>query len=83
MTMYLLTVKHHKEESLKAYLAYFKTERLTTHDQEETINLATFLGGIWLENPILKWLAQKTTSTLKEFMDQVEIFLFDLGKEIF
>lgn len=54
MTMYLLTMKHHKEESLKVYLVYFNTERLTTHDQNETINLAILLGGIWLENPILK-----------------------------
>ncbi|XP_042972935.1 uncharacterized protein LOC122304732 [Carya illinoinensis] len=39
-TTYLLTIKQREDESLKAYLAIFNKERMTTDDKDETITLA-------------------------------------------
>ncbi|XP_042944808.1 uncharacterized protein LOC122278688 [Carya illinoinensis] len=44
---YLLPVKQKEDENLKAYLARFNKERLTTNDQDKKITLAALLGGVW------------------------------------
>lgn len=73
LTIYLLMVKQHNGESLKAYLIHLNTKWLTTQDKE--ITSATFLGDILLESSFLKKLMQKTLSMLKEFIDQEDAFI--------
>lgn len=72
---YLLTIKQQEDESLKAYLARFNKERMSTDEQEEKIILAAFLGSIWPQHPFMAELARKTHTTLQEFMDQADQFI--------
>ncbi|XP_042951892.1 uncharacterized protein LOC122289031 [Carya illinoinensis] len=74
-TAYMLTVKQREDENLKAYLARFNKERLTTDDQDEKITLATLLGGLWPHSPFMAELARRTPSTLREFMDKADDFV--------
>ncbi|XP_042942590.1 uncharacterized protein LOC122276745 [Carya illinoinensis] len=72
---YLLKVKQREDENLKAYLARFNKERLTTNDQDGKITLATLLGGVWPRSPFMAELARRTPSTLREFMDRADDFV--------
>ncbi|XP_040987735.1 uncharacterized protein LOC121235454 [Juglans microcarpa x Juglans regia] len=71
-SMYLLTVKQREDEILKAYLARFNKERMTTDDQDKQITLATLLGDIWPLNQFMAELAGRTSTTLREFMDHAD-----------
>lgn len=61
---YLLIIRQKEEERLKAYLARFYKECMTTNDQEEKIMLAALLGGIWPRKPFMEELVRNAPSTL-------------------
>ncbi|KAF5447315.1 hypothetical protein F2P56_032874 [Juglans regia] len=72
---YLLIVKQRDNESLKSYLSWFNKERMKTDDQDEKITLAALLRGVWPRNPFMMKIAQKTLTTLREFMDRANGFI--------
>ncbi|XP_042973107.1 uncharacterized protein LOC122304911 [Carya illinoinensis] len=72
---YLLTVKQRDGKSLKSYLSLFNKECMTIDDQDEKITLAVLLGGMWPRNPFMARIAQRTPTTLREFMDQADGFI--------
>lgn len=72
---YLLAVKQWDDESLKSYFTRFNREHMTTNDQDEKITLAALLGGIWPLNLFMIEIAQRTPTTLREFMDWANDFI--------
>lgn len=44
---YLLTIKQRKYKSLKAYMARFNKEHMTTDDQDDKITLAAHFDSLW------------------------------------
>lgn len=74
-TTYLLAIKQRKDESLKAYLAQFNKECMTTDHQDKKIKLAAVMRGLWPKNRFMAELVRRTPTKLWEFMIGLAISL--------